>query len=312
MPSSSFNQRTLSGPIGCDGVGLHTGQAVKMTLRPAPADHGIVFVRTDLPKPVEIPAITRHVVNTELATTLGREGTQIGTVEHILAALSGLGIDNVRIELDGPEVPIMDGSAAPFAYLIRTAGVRLLDAPKSFVVIKKRVSVRDGEKTATLDPCDRFKINCRIDFHHPLISNQTFEMEFSDRTFAREIARARTFGFLRDVETLKKEGLARGGSLENAIVVDEFSILNPDGLRFPDEFVRHKVLDAMGDVALFGRPVIGHLSVYKSGHALNHRLVEKVLADPSCFVVVRARKRDVERLDLRLPDLSGVLEPSLA
>lgn len=312
MPSSSFNQRTLSGPIGCDGVGLHTGQPVKMTLNPAPADHGIVFVRTDLARPVEIPATARYVVNTELATTVGREGTRIGTVEHLLAALSGLGIDNVRIELDGPEVPIMDGSAAPFAYLIRTAGVRMLDAPKSFVVIKKRVSVRDGEKTATLDPCDRFKINCRIDFHHPLISNQTFEMEFSDRTFAREIARARTFGFLRDVETLKKEGLARGGSLENAIVVDEFSILNPDGLRFPDEFVRHKVLDAMGDVALFGRPVIGHLRVYKSGHALNHRLVEKVLADPACFVVVRARKRDVERLDLRLPDLSGVLEPSLA
>jgi len=312
MPSSSFNQRTLSGAIGCDGVGLHTGQPVKMTLNPAPADHGIVFVRTDLARPVEIPATARYVVNTELATTVGREGTRIGTVEHLLAALSGLGIDNVRIELDGPEVPIMDGSAAPFAYLIRTAGVRMLDAPKSFVVIKKRVSVRDGEKTATLDPCDRFKINCRIDFHHPLISNQTFEMEFSDRTFAREIARARTFGFLRDVETLKKEGLARGGSLENAIVVDEFSILNPDGLRFPDEFVRHKVLDAMGDVALFGRPVIGHLRVYKSGHALNHRLVEKVLADPACFVVVRARKRDVERLDLRLPDLSGVLEPSLA
>jgi len=312
MPSSSFNQRTLSGPIGCDGVGLHTGQAVKMTLHPAPADHGIVFVRSDLPRPIEIPATARYVVNTELATTVGREGARIGTVEHLLAALSGLGIDNVRIELDGPEVPIMDGSAAPFAYLIRTAGVRMLDAPKSFVVIKKRVSVRDGEKTATLDPCDRFKINCRIDFHHPLISNQTFEMEFSDRTFAREIARARTFGFLRDVETLKKEGLARGGSLENAIVVDEFSILNPDGLRFPDEFVRHKVLDAMGDVALFGRPVIGHLRVYKSGHALNHRLVEKVLADPTCFVVVRARKRDVERLDLRLPDLSGVLEPSLA
>jgi UDP-3-O-[3-hydroxymyristoyl] N-acetylglucosamine deacetylase len=312
MPSSSFNQRTLNGSIGCNGVGLHTGVPVNVMLRPAPADHGIIFVRTDLAAPVEIPATARHVVNTELATTLGREGAKVGTVEHLLAALSGLGIDNARIELDGSEVPIMDGSAAPFAYLIKSAGVRVLDAPKSFVVIKKRVSVRDGEKTATLDPCDRFKIHCRIDFRHPLISNQTFEMEFSDRTFAREIARARTFGFLRDVETLQKEGLARGGSLENAIVVDEFSILNPDGLRFPDEFVRHKVLDAMGDVALFGRPVIGHLRVYKSGHALNHRLVEKVLSDPGCFVVVRARKRDVERLDLRLPDLAAVLEPSVA
>ncbi len=311
MPSS-FNQRTLSAPIGCNGVGLHTGALVNVKLRPAPADHGIVFVRTDLPKRVEIPATASHVVNTELATTVGNDGAQVGTVEHLLAALSGLGVDNVWIELDGPEVPIMDGSAAPFAYLIKSVGIRVLDAPKSFVVIKKRVSVRDGEKTATLEPCDRFKISCRIDFRHPLISNQTFEMEFSDRTFAREIARARTFGFLRDVETLKRGGLARGGSLENAIVVDEFSILNPDGLRFPDEFVRHKVLDAMGDVALFGRPVIGHLRVHKSGHALNHRLVQKALADPECFVVVQARKRDVERLDLRLPDLAAVLEPSVA
>ena len=312
MPSASFNQRTLSGPIGCNGVGLHSGASVNITLLPAPADHGIVFVRTDLPTRTEIPAVARYVVNTELATTLGRDGSEVATVEHLLAAMSGLGIDNARIELDGPEVPIMDGCAAPFAYLIRSAGVRVLDAPKSFVVIKKRVSVREGEKTAGLDPCDRFKISCRIDFRHPLISNQAFQMEFSDRTFAREIARARTFGFLRDVETLKKEGLARGGSLENAIVVDEFSILNPDGLRFPDEFVRHKVLDAMGDVALFGCPVIGHLRVHKSGHALNHRLVEKVLSDPASFVVARARKRDVERLDLRLPDLAAVLEPSVA
>jgi UDP-3-O-[3-hydroxymyristoyl] N-acetylglucosamine deacetylase len=293
-------------------VGLHSGASVNITLLPAPADHGIVFVRTDLPRRTEIPAVARYVVNTELATTLGRDGSEVATVEHLLAAMSGLGIDNARIELDGPEVPIMDGSAAPFAYLIRSAGVRVLDAPKSFVVIKKRVSVRESEKTASLDPCDRFKISCRIDFRHPLISNQAFQMEFSDRTFAREIARARTFGFLRDVETLKREGLARGGSLENAIVVDEYSILNPDGLRFPDEFVRHKVLDAMGDVALFGCPVIGHLRVHKSGHALNHRLVEKVLSDPASFVVARARKRDVERLDLRLPDLAAVLEPSVA
>jgi UDP-3-O-[3-hydroxymyristoyl] N-acetylglucosamine deacetylase len=229
-----------------------------------------------------------------------------------MAALAGLGIDNVRVEVDGPEVPIMDGSAAPFAYLVKAAGIRVLDAPKSFLVIRKRTSVSEGEKSATLSPSGCFRISCKIDFRHPLISDQTFEMEFSDRTFWREIARARTFGFLRDVEALKKVGLARGGSLENAIVVDDFSILNPDGLRFPDEFVRHKVLDAMGDVSLFGRPVIGHLEVCKSGHALNHRLVRKVLSDPSHFVVVRARKRDVERLDLRLPDLAGIFEPSAA
>jgi UDP-3-O-[3-hydroxymyristoyl] N-acetylglucosamine deacetylase len=308
---SSFNQRTLSRSIGCSGIGLHSGATVNLTLRPAPADHGIVFVRTDLDAP-PIPATARFVVSTELATTLGREGARVATVEHLLATLSGFGIDNTRVELDGPEVPIMDGSAAPFAYLVQSAGVQVLDAPKSFVIVKKKVAVRDGDKSATLSPCDRFKITCKIDFCHPLISDQSFEMEFSDRNFAREIARARTFGFLRDVETLKKMGLARGGSLENAIVIDDFSILNPDGLRFPDEFVRHKVLDAMGDVALFGRPVIGHLSAHKSGHALNHKLVEKVLSDPSQFLVVRARKRDVERLDLRLPDLSAVLEPSLA
>jgi UDP-3-O-[3-hydroxymyristoyl] N-acetylglucosamine deacetylase len=285
---------------------------VNLMLRPAPADHGIVFVRTDAARGVSIPATAEYVVNTELATTLGRAGVKVGTVEHLLAALAGLGIDNLLIELDGPEVPIMDGSAAPFAYLVKTAGVRVLDAPKSFLVVKKKVSVSDGDKSASLGPSTQFKIDCTIDFQHPLISDQSFQMEFSDRTFSREIARARTFGFLRDVEMLKKVGLAKGGSLENAIVVDEFSIMNPDGLRFPDEFVRHKVLDAMGDVSLFGRPVIGHLTVFKSGHALNHKLVRKVLSDPAHYVVVRARKRDVERLDLRLPDLAGVLEPSVA
>jgi len=312
MSSSSFNQRTISAPISCQGVGLHSGVDVNLTLRPAPADHGIVFVRTDAARGVSIPATADYVVNTELATTLGRAAVKVGTVEHLLAALAGLGIDNLRIELDGPEVPIMDGSAAPFAYLVKTAGVRVLDAPKSFLVVKKPISVADGEKCASLSPSSRFRIDCTIDFQHPLISDQSFQMEFSDRTFSREIARARTFGFLRDVEMLKKVGLAKGGSLENAIVVDEFSILNPDGLRFPDEFVRHKVLDAMGDVSLFGKPVIGHLTVYKSGHALNHRLVQKVLSSPAHYVVVRARKRDVERLDLRLPDLAGVLEPSVA
>jgi UDP-3-O-[3-hydroxymyristoyl] N-acetylglucosamine deacetylase len=214
--------------------------------------------------------------------------------------------------VEGPEVPIMDGSAAPFAYLIRSAGIRVQDAPKSFVVIRKPVTVVEGEKEATLQPSRCFKVSCTIDFKHPLISDQTFELDFSDLSFSREIARARTFGFLRDVEMLKRMGLAKGGSLDNAIVVDEFSILNPDGLRFPDEFVRHKILDAIGDVSLFGHPVIGHLRVHKSGHALNHKLVERVLSDPQCHVVVRAQKRDVERLDLRLPDLAGSLEPLVA
>src|SRR4051812_24911147 len=185
---SSFNQRTLRESIQCTGVGLHTGAPVTLTLRPAAPNHGIVFVRTDLPKPLSIPAQSRYVVDTSLATTLGRDGVRVGTVEHILAALAGLGIDNVRIELDGPEVPIMDGSAAPFAYLIKTAGVRVLDEPKSFLLVKKAVTVSDGDKKATLTPASRFRIHCTIDFKHPLISDQTFEMEFSDRTFSREIS----------------------------------------------------------------------------------------------------------------------------
>ncbi len=312
MPQSSFNQRTIQKVVSCQGVGLHTGSPVTLTLRPAAPNHGIVFVRTDLPRPVSIPALAAYVVDTSLATTLGRDGVRIGTVEHLMAALSGLGVDNVRVEVDGPEVPIMDGSAAPFAYLITSAGIRVQDEPKSFLVLKKPVTVHDGDKEATLTPSSRFRIHCTIDFKHPLICDQTYELEFSDRSFSREISRARTFGFLRDVEMLKKVGLARGGSLDNAIVVDEFSILNPDGLRFPDEFVRHKILDAMGDVALFGRPLIGNLKVNKGGHALNHKLVQKVLADESNYVVVRARTRDVERLDLRLPDLASSLEPLVA
>jgi UDP-3-O-[3-hydroxymyristoyl] N-acetylglucosamine deacetylase len=309
---SSLNQRTLKRSIECSGVGLHSGKPIHMKLCAAPAHHGIVFVRKDLPSPVTIPALSEYVVDTALATTLGNAGVRIGTVEHLLAALAGLGIDNARVELDGPEVPIMDGSAAPFAYLVHTAGIRIQDEPKSFLVIKKPVTVQEGGKEATLAPCNRLTIDCTVDFKHPLISGQSFSMEFSDRAFTRELSRARTFGFLKDVESLKRAGLAQGGSLENAIVVDEFSILNPEGLRYGDEFVRHKALDALGDVSLFGRPVIGHLKVLRSGHALNHKLVQKVLSDASQYTVVHARKREVERLDLRLPELAEVFEPLVA
>jgi UDP-3-O-[3-hydroxymyristoyl] N-acetylglucosamine deacetylase len=310
--SSSFNQRTLREAVSCQGVGLHCGAPVRLTLRPAAEDHGIVFVRTDLAQPVAIPALSGNVVDTSLATTLGKGGVRVGTVEHLCAALSGLGIDNARVEVEGPEVPIMDGSAAPFAYLVRSVGIRVQDAPKSFVVIRKPVSVVEGGKEASFAPGRSFRIDCTIDFKHPLISDQVYDLEVSDRDFSREIARARTFGFLRDYETLRKMGLAKGGSLDNAIVVDEFSILNPDGLRFPDEFVRHKILDAMGDMSLLGRPVIGHLKVVKSGHALNHKLLQKLLADPSAYSIVRARTRELERLNLRLPDLAGSLEPAVA
>lgn len=312
MASQTFSQRTLKRPVACEGVGLHSGARVNLNILPASADQGINFVRTDLPGRPSIPARAEFVIDTSLATTLGKGVARVGTVEHLLAALAGLGIDNARVEVSGPEVPIMDGSAAPFAELLREAGVRRQDKPKSFLVIRKPVTVAAGEKRATLAPSRRFKVDCTIDFKHPLIHDQSYALEFTDDTFAREVARARTFGFLRDVEKLQSLGLARGGSLQNAIVVDDFNILNPEGLRFPDEFVRHKLLDALGDMSLLGVPVLGHLTVFKSGHALNHKLVTRVLADPANYEVVRARQRDLARMDLLLSDLEAVLAPSMA
>jgi UDP-3-O-[3-hydroxymyristoyl] N-acetylglucosamine deacetylase len=312
MAGDSFEQRTLKRAVVVEGVGLHSGARAQLRLTPAPANHGLVFVRTDLPGLPQIPVRSELVTDTSLATTLGHAGAKVATVEHLLAALSGLGIDNLRMEIDGPEIPIMDGSAAPFAQRISEAGIRLQGEPKRFLVIKKTVSVTDGDKIATFSPARRFRIACTIDFKHPLISDQQYTLEFSDHSFIREVARARTFGFLRDVDKLRSMGLARGGSLENAVVVDDFSILNPEGLRFPDEFVRHKLLDALGDVALLGRPVIGALTVYKTGHALNQRLVAKVLSDPSNFEVVPARSHDLTSHELEHDDLAPVLAPSAA
>jgi UDP-3-O-[3-hydroxymyristoyl] N-acetylglucosamine deacetylase len=291
---------------------LHTGARAKLEIQPAAADHGIVFVRTDLPGRPELPARSEFVVDTSMATTLGVGGARLSTVEHLMSALAGLGIDNARVLVGGPEVPIMDGSAAPFAELLREAGIRKQDRPKSFLVIRRAVTVADGDKRATLAPSRRFRVDCSIDFKHPLIHDQSFGVEFTDVSFAREVARARTFGFLRDVERLQSMGLARGGSLQNAIVVDDFNILNPEGLRFPDEFVRHKTLDALGDIALLGLPVLGHLTVVKSGHALHLKLVKKVLSDCANYEVVRARGAELERFDLVETDLEGVLAPSLA
>jgi UDP-3-O-[3-hydroxymyristoyl] N-acetylglucosamine deacetylase len=312
MAGDSFEQRTLQRAVVVEGVGLHSGAKVTLRLIPAPVGHGLAFVRTDLPGRPTIPVRSELVSDTALATTLAVGGAKVSTVEHLLAALSGLGIDNLRMELDGPEVPIMDGSADPFAQRMCEAGVRHQGEPKRFLVIKKSVSVTEGDKVATFTPAKRFRIDCTIDFRHPLISDQRYTLEFSDRSFIREVARARTFGFLRDVDKLRAMGLARGGSLANAVVVDDFSILNPEGLRFPDEFVRHKLLDALGDVALLGRPVIGALTVYKTGHALNQKLVAKVLSDPSNFEVVPARSRDVVSHELELDDLAPVLAPSAA
>jgi UDP-3-O-[3-hydroxymyristoyl] N-acetylglucosamine deacetylase len=280
---------------------------VTLRLLPARPDSGVAFVRTDLPDKPVIPARADNVVDTELATTLGAGDVRIHTVEHLLAALAGLGIDNARIEVDGPEVPIMDGSASAFIDLVREAGVRLQEKAKSFLVIKKPIVVSDGDKRAALLPGKGFRVECTIDFQHPLIHDQALALSFNDATFRREVSRARTFGFLRDVERLKAAGLAKGGSLENAIVVDDFSILNPDGLRFPDEFVRHKVLDAVGDVSLLGLPVVGTLQCYKSGHRLHHALVRKVLADATQFNVLRTRVDELEQHDVGLDELEDSL-----
>lgn len=294
MELHPFRQRTFKQRATLGGVGLHSGANVRLTLAPAPPDSGIVFVRTDVTPRVEIPALSEHVVDTTMNTSLGRERVRIGTVEHLLAALAGCGIDNARIEVEGPEVPILDGSAEPFVALVRSAGVHEQRATRRYLLVRRPVVVSDGDKLARLTPARgaRFSVNYTIDFQHPLISDQSFRLDMSDRSFQREIARARTFGFKRDVERLHRAGLARGGSLENAVVVDDFNILNPEGLRFPDEFVRHKILDALGDLSLIGMPILGQLTAVKSGHALNHQLVRKVLAEREAWEVVQPRAEE--------------------
>lgn len=272
-----YRQRTVRDETSCTGIGLHTGYPVTLTIKPAPADTGISFFRKDLPSRPSIKAGLENVVDTKLSTTLGCNGVRVSTVEHLMAALFGLGIDNARIELDGPEVPIMDGSAAPFVFLLRSAGVREQKSPKRFRVIKRPVEIHEGGRSVRITPSQELRISYAIDFNHPLLRNQTFDLRFSGKGFVKEISRARTFGFLRDVQTLRENGLALGGSLDNAIVIDDFRILNEDGLRYKDEFVRHKILDFVGDLALMGCPVIGHFAVKKSGHDLNHKLIKKLV-----------------------------------
>ncbi|HTO97404.1 MAG TPA: UDP-3-O-acyl-N-acetylglucosamine deacetylase [Myxococcales bacterium] len=287
MDLHPFRQRTFKQRAAMSGIGLHSGASVRLTLAPAPADSGIVFVSSG----VEVPALSEFVVDTNLNTSLGRGRVRIGTVEHLLAALSGCGIDNARIEVEGPEIPIADGSSEPFVALIREAGVHEQRATRRYLLVRKSVGVTEGDKLARLSPArGRFAVHYTIDFRHPLISDQSYRVELNEKSFQKEIARARTFGFKRDVESLHSAGLARGGSLENAVVVDDFSILNPEGLRYPDEFVRHKILDALGDLSLLGMPVIGQLTALKSGHALNQQLVRKVLAEPEACEVVQPRE----------------------
>ncbi|MFQ5900787.1 MAG: UDP-3-O-acyl-N-acetylglucosamine deacetylase [Thermodesulfobacteriota bacterium] len=288
-----FHQRTLKKNITCVGKGLHSGKKVTLTLHPADSNEGIAFVRTDIRKSIPVKVKPENVVETHLATTLGSNGIRISTVEHLLAALYGMGIDNLRIEVDSPELPIMDGSAAPFIYLIQSAGIESQKGLKKFLVIKRPVKVSDGNKMISIYPAKECKISYTIDFNHPLLREQSISLRFSDRTFERDIARARTFGFLKEVEKLRAAGLAKGGSLDNVVVLGEFNVLNEGGLRYKDEFVRHKILDLMGDISLLGAYIIGHIKVFRSGHCLNHQLVRKVLASPAsrkAFVSPKAEK----------------------
>ena len=280
-----IRQRTLKNVIRATGVGLHTGEKVYLTLRPAAVDTGIVFRRVDLEAPVDIKAHPDNVGDTRLSTTLVQDGVKISTVEHLLSAFAGLGIDNAYVDVSAPEVPIMDGSAGPFVFLIQSAGIEDQPAPKRFIRIKRKVTVEDGDKRASFEPFDGFKVAFSIDFDHPVFSEraQSATVDFSSTSFVKEVSRARTFGFIRDIEMLRQANLALGGSMDNAIVVDDFRILNEDGLRYEDEFVKHKILDAIGDLYLLGRSLIGSFTGHKSGHALNNRLLKTLLAERSAW-----------------------------
>ena len=284
-----FRQRTLKSLVRAAGVGLHTGQRVKIALRPAAADSGIVFRRMDLPGEPEVPARAELVGDTRLASTIERGGVKVHTVEHLMSALAGLGVDNAYVDLDGPELPIMDGSAAPFVLLLQQAGIEEQAAAKQFVRVSRPVEVREGDKWARLDPYEGFRLSFSIAFNHPVIdrSGQSVTVDFAETSYLKEIARARTFGFMHDVEQLRENGLALGGGLDNAVVLDEHRVLNAEGLRFTDEFIRHKVLDAIGDLYLLGRPLLGAFSAHKSGHGLNNRLVRALLAESGASELVR-------------------------
>ena len=276
-----LRQRTLKNLIRATVVGLHGGEKVFLTLRPAAVDTGITFRRIDLDPPVDLPASAMLVSETTLCTGLSRDGVKVQTVEHLMSALAGLGIDNAYIELTAPEVPIMDGSAGPFVFLLQSAGIAEQDAPKRFIRIRRPVEVRDGDKFARFTPHDGFRIGFTVRFDHPAIPDtlSRAEVDFTTESYIREVSRARTFGFMRDLEYMRERNLGLGGSMDNAIVLDEFRVLNEDGLRYADEFVRHKILDAVGDLYLAGRPIIGAYEGYKSGHALNNTLVRALLAD---------------------------------
>jgi UDP-3-O-[3-hydroxymyristoyl] N-acetylglucosamine deacetylase len=283
-----IHQRTLKNVIRATGVGLHTGEKVYLTLRPAAVDTGIVFRRVDLDPVVELRADPNQVGDTRLSTALKKGDVTVSTIEHLMAALAGLGIDNVYVEITSPEVPIMDGSAAPFVFLIQSAGMVEQTAPKKFIRVKKSIKIEDGDKWAKFEPFEGFKVSFAIDFDHPIFekSPKQATVDFSTTSFVKEVSRARTFGFMHEVEALREAGLALGGSHDNAIVMDSYTILNDDGLRYEDEFVKHKILDAIGDLYLLGHQLIGEFSAYKSGHALNNKLLRALIAQPDAWELV--------------------------
>lgn len=297
-----YRQRTVRDEVTCTGTGLHSGEKVRLSVKPAPADSGIGFIRKDLSGDPVIRAGSQNVVDTNLSTTIGNNGYRVSTIEHLMAAFFGLGIDNARVELDGPEVPIMDGSSAPFIFLLKSAGIKEQKAPKRFIVIKKPFEVHEGNRSVYVYPSNELRISYMIDFQHPLLRNQTYELCFSGRDFVQEISRARTFGFLKDIQTLRDNGLALGGSLDNAIVIDDFRIINEDGLRYKDEFVRHKILDFLGDLAILGSPVIGRFVVEKSGHSLNQMMLKELMNRKQCWERLSFESpQDCSQKSLKIP-----------
>ena len=289
-----IKQRTLKNVIRATGVGLQTGEKVYLTLRPAPSDTGIIFRRIDLSEPVDIRACPENVSDTRLSTTLECNGARVSTVEHLMSAFAGLGIDNAYVDLTAAEVPIMDGSAGPFVFLVQSAGIAEQSAPKRFMRIKKKIRLEEGDKWACFEPFEGFKVSFAIEFNHPTFRNSTqnASVDFSTTSFVREVSRARTFGFMGDLEALRAAGLARGGGLDNAIVLDEYRILNDDGLRYEDEFVKHKVLDAIGDLYLLGHPLIGAFSAHKSGHSLNNRLLRELVINQEAWELITYNEND--------------------
>lgn len=298
-------QKTVKNKVTFSGIGVHSGKAAEVTLRQAEAGSGITFHRIDMTPPVSIKAIAANVVNTRLSTTIGKNGVIVATVEHLMAALRGCGIDNVHVDINGPEVPIMDGSSAPFVKWIAEAGIKTLGKSRKYLVVKKPVTITDGDKKVTIIPSRYFKISFDMHFNHPVVNNQFRTVKLNEENFSKEIAAARTFGFLAEVETLKANGLAQGGSLENVVVIGNDRILNAEGLRFKDEFVRHKILDAIGDFAMAGYHIIGHVKAYKSGHDLNHKLVSQLLMERDSWQLVELTPQEniVQPFPLSLPEL---------